>query len=107
VSTPRHLSDEEYLRKLRVMMREAVKETQRLDAKWNKINDEINDHFRRENERRLRRGEFPLTDLMKAQQKADSLALKDAFAGGQWWRGKAVYLAEVIQAEIAMREAGL
>jgi hypothetical protein len=102
------LTHEQTLLLLRTQMREAVRHTQKFDRKWNEINDAINDKFAREDERRAMRGDYQLTDLMKAEMKADSLPLKDAFAAGQWWRGKAVYLATVIQAEIELEnELGL
>lgn len=87
-----------YLRNLRTLMQEAVKETQRLDARWNKVNDELNDLLDR-------RG---TTDIVQRTKiKGESLALRDALEGGKWWRDKATYLAAVIQAEMVMREAGL
>lgn len=93
--TPNH---DDYLRRLRTMMQEAVRETQRLDAKWNRLNEEINSYLNTQG----------VTDIVQRDRvKSQSLPLQDAFGGGKWWREKAVYLATVIQAEIAMREAGL
>jgi hypothetical protein len=96
MATP--MNRDQYLEWLRRKMREAVKETQRLDAKWNRLNDELNDHYERHG----------VTDVNAlAVAKSESLALSDAFGAGQWWREKSVYLASVLQAELAMREAGL
>jgi len=94
---PRYLTDEEYLRKLRVMLREAVKETQRLDAKWNRLNDELTAKFQSEN----------VVEPLLSELKGHNVELSAAFSGGVWWRDKAVYLSAVIQAELAMKEAGL
>lgn len=96
--TPKSLSREEYLRQLRQLMREAVVVTQRHDAKWNKINDEINAKLDAEE----------VFDIVQRNKiKAASIPLADELGGGNWWRAKAVYLASVIQAEVAMKEAGL
>lgn len=87
-----------YLRNLRSLMHEAVRETQRLDAKWNRLNDEINSYLNRQGE----------TDLVqRAKIKSESLPLQDALQAGKWWREKATYLATVLQAEMAMRREGL
>lgn len=87
-----------YLVQLRNLMQEAVRETQRLDAKWNKLNDEVNEYLKKSG----------VTDVVQVDRiKGENLALADAFGGGNWWRAKATYLATIIQAEIAMREAGL
>jgi hypothetical protein len=51
---------------------------------WNSINDSINDKHDRESKRRIDRGDFPLTDLMRAQAKGASLPLKDALDTGNW-----------------------
>ena len=89
------MTDEQYLQGLRVLLREAVKKTQRLDALWNEINDSLNVKFAREG----------ITDIVKLNQlKSASIPLADALNGGNWWRAKAVYLATVIQAELAMKE---
>lgn len=85
---------EKYLVSLRELMREAVKKTQHYDAKWNRLNDEMNDYLDRKGE----------TDIVqRAHIKEMNLPLNDAYAAGQWWRGKASYLALVIQAEVALR----
>lgn len=81
------------LRKLREMMREAVFETQKYDAKWKRINDELNAKLDHD-------GEFDIVQRNKV--KAQSLALQDALGAGNWWRSKALYLANVIQAEISL-----
>lgn len=51
---------------------------------WNRINDEINDKHKREDERRAQRGDFPLSDIMKAEAKSASLPLRDAYDTGNW-----------------------
>jgi hypothetical protein len=89
------LSYPAYLAYLRRKMREAVKETQRLDARWNRINDELNRMLDRQD----------VTDILaRTRTKQESLALQDALEGGRWWREKAVYLATIIQSEIMCRE---
>lgn len=89
---------EEYLRSLQKYMQEAVKKTQRYDAKWNKLNDEIDDYLNRSG----------ITDLQQRSEiKMASLPLQDAFGAGKWWREKSQYLASVISAECALRGWGL
>lgn len=85
----------QYLAYLRLKMREAVKETQRLDARWNRLNDELNSKLDAE-------GVYDI--LARTRTKQESLALRDALEGGRWWREKAVYLATVIQSEIMCRQ---
>lgn len=93
--TPQH---DDYLRSLRSLMQAAVRETQRLDAKWNRLNDEINAKLDAEG----------ITDIVQRDKiKGASLPLQDALGGGKWWREKAAYLAAVITAEMAMRNEGL
>jgi len=89
---------DDYLRDLRDLMQEAVKQTQRFDAKWNRLNEEMNEYLR---------GSYIDDPLQKDKIKGVNLALRDALASGGWWRDKATYLANVIQAEIAMRREGL
>lgn len=93
-----HPNRERYLRNLHGMMQEAVKETQRLDALWNRLNDEINQKLTGEG----------ITDIVQRTGiKSSSIPLQDAMAGGKWWREKAVYLATVLQAEIALAKEGI
>jgi hypothetical protein len=66
------------------LIRESQQKADAANKVWNRINDEINDKHRREDQRRGERGEFPLTDLMKAQAKSASLPLKDALDTGNW-----------------------
>lgn len=89
---------EQYMLNLRQLMQDATKETQRQDALWNRLNDEINDYLDRSN----------ITDTkQRASIKASAIRLNDAYQAGMWWRGKAQYLAGVISAECAMRDWGL
>ena len=54
------------------------------NQEWNTINDGFKEKFAADDARREERGQFPLTDLMKAQAKEASLPLKDALATGNW-----------------------
>jgi hypothetical protein len=94
----------EYIRGLWADLREANRQVRRFDKEWNEINDAINAKHDADNVRRRERGEYPLTDLMMAEAKNASLPLQDAYAAGSWWRAKAVWLAEAIQAEKAAME---
>lgn len=85
-------------------LRHANLMVRRFDRQWNEINDAINAKHEQENKRRAERGEFPMTDLMMAEAKEASLPLKDAYAGGQWWMGKARWLSAAILAEKACME---
>jgi hypothetical protein len=87
-----------YLRSLRALMQEAVKQTQRFDAKWNRLNGELNQYLEDSN----------VDDVVQQDKiKSVNIALRDALGAGNWWRDKATYLANVIQAELAMMEAEL
>jgi hypothetical protein len=66
------------------LIRESQRKADAANNDWNRINDEINDKHRRTDERNEERGNFPLTDLMKAQDKNASLPLQDALAAGNW-----------------------
>jgi hypothetical protein len=94
MSTP--LSHRDQLVELHRLMREAVKETQKLDATWNRLNDEVNTYLDDQGVRDI---------VQRTHIKSASIPLKDALEAGRWWREKAVYLATVIQAEIAIKEA--
>jgi hypothetical protein len=88
----------QYVHNLRELMHEAVRRTQQYDAEWNRINDEVNDFLYRSGE----------TDIVQCTKvKAQNIALADALGAGNWWRAKASYLAQVIQAECALRQAGI
>jgi hypothetical protein len=91
---PRQLSPNQYLTWLARKMREAVTMTQKLDAKWNRLNDELNTKLDAE-------GQYDV--LQRAKIKGESLAFSDALNAGKWWREKAMYLAAVLQAEAAYR----
>jgi hypothetical protein len=95
------VSQGQYLGWLAQQMREAVKQTQRFDREWNVLNDAINAKFDTEDVRRREIGREPLSPLQRAEAKQVNLTLSDAYGAGQWWRGKAVYLASVLQAEVA------
>ena len=85
---------ERTLRNLQGLLGEAVKQTQRFDAKWNRVNDEINAKLDAER----------VTDIVQRNKiKSASLPLADALGSGNWWRAKATYLATVVQAEIALQ----
>lgn len=77
-------TERQWIRRKWSLIREAQQKADAANATWKRINDEINDKHRREDERRSQRGDFPLTDLMKAQAKEASLPLKDALSTGAW-----------------------
>ncbi len=90
-----------YITGLQIKMQEAAAQATKFDKEWNELNDAFKVKHRQEDQRREARGEFPKTPLMKAQEKNDNLALKDAFAAQAWWRTQAMYYADLIQAEKA------
>lgn len=82
---------EGYVEGLRADMREAVRMFRKFDARWNKLNDELNLKWRREHR-----------DMMYVDQaKAVNITLKGHMSAAQWWRDKAAMLAAVISAEEA------
>lgn len=89
----RHLSYPERLRHLRALLREAVANTQMFDRMWNAKNDQINEWLDSSGK----------TDILQRTTiKKENITLQDLFAAGEWWRGKAVYLATLIQTEIML-----
>jgi hypothetical protein len=76
--------DREWVQKKWRLIRESQVKADKANADWNRINDEINDKHRRDNQRRIDRGDFPLSDIMIAEAKSASLALQDALATGNW-----------------------
>jgi hypothetical protein len=92
---PQKMSPAAYMRWLARKMREAVLMTQKLDAKWHRLNDELSTKLDAEG----------VTDVVQRDKiKSESLAFTDALNAGKWWREKAVYLASVLQAEAAYRQ---
>lgn len=77
-------TEREWIRKKWRLIRDSQQKADKANGDWNRINDEINDKHRRENERRINRGDFPLSDIMIAEAKSASLALQDALATGNW-----------------------
>lgn len=92
---PETMTPEEYMAWLARKMREATLVTQRLDAKWQRLNDELNTLLDNKGIRDV---------VQRDSIKGASLAFSDALNAGKWWREKAVYLASVLQAEVTYRE---
>lgn len=65
-------------------IREAQQAADKANNEWQSINDAINKKHAAEDRRRSERGDYPMTDLMKAQAKDASLPLKDALGAGNW-----------------------
>jgi hypothetical protein len=85
-------SHKEYIRTLLNDLREANRTVYRFDAKWQKINDELNNYLDRSGVKDPKQ-----RDSIKGQ----SLALADALGTGKWWREKAMWLSQAILAEQA------
>ena len=79
-----HDTDRKWIERKWKLIRQSQMKADAANNEWNRINDEINDLHRRDDTRRAERGDFPLTDLMKAQAKSASLPLKDALDTGKW-----------------------
>lgn len=77
-------TDKEWVKRKWTLIRASQVKADKANNDWNRINNEINDKHRREDQRRHARGDFPLTDLMKAQAKSASLPLQDALETGKW-----------------------
>jgi hypothetical protein len=89
------------------LIRKSQQKADEANNLWQKLTDEINWKHAREDERRRQRGEFPLTDLMKAQAKDASLPLKDAFAAGNWHARNAERHIHDLQLFLNMKQIGL
>jgi hypothetical protein len=89
---------------LRKRMYDALKEADKADATWNRLNDELN--LRIAATRKQRAGQGRRLSAREANQyKADDVDLSDAFGVQSWWRNQTTMLAEVLQAEIAYARA--
>lgn len=77
------------------------------NRKWQQISAEINDKHAREDTRRAERGDFPMTDLMKAQAKEASLPLKEALSVGNWHSRNAERHIHDLKLFLKMKEMGL
>jgi len=98
---------QEQANRLRYLMRElkeANDNTVKFDAEWNVLNDAFNQKIALENQRRDRAGRPRHSPSSIAEQKSHWLSLSEAFAAGQWWRGKALWLSHIILAEKAAME---
>lgn len=89
------------------LIRESQRKADIANNTWNKINDEINDLHKREDRRRAERGDFPLTDLMKAQAKSASLPLQDALSTGNWHSRNAERHIQDVMLFLKLRELGI
>ncbi len=84
------------LRALRHLLREAVRQTQTADRKWNAKNVQVNRWL----------DDTGKTDILKRVSiKKENLTLQEHFAMQQWWREQAVYLATLIQTELMLQDA--
>lgn len=73
-------------------MRDALVQFRKFDAKWNQLNEALNQKFEDENR-----------DLLAiAQMKSANVTQQGNMAAAQWWRDKATMLGTVIQAEESM-----
>lgn len=88
-------------------IRESQIQADKSSNEWNEINNAIKDKHAREDARRAEIGQFPLTDLMKAQEKDASLPLKDALATGNWHSRNAERHIHDLQLFLKMKEMGL
>jgi hypothetical protein len=77
------------------------------NSHWHRANNFINRQIEATDEQRLRSGQNPMTDLMKAQVKSDSLPLKEALALGKWHSDEAVRHLMDLQVFLKMEEMGV
>jgi hypothetical protein len=89
------------------LIRKSQQQADAANNTWNRINDAINEHPRRPAPRRADRGDFPLTDLMKAQAKSASLPLKDALDTGNWHSRNAERHIQDVMLFLKLKELGL
>ena len=90
-----------YIEGLRAVMREAVAEYRKYDAQWNNFDRMFKAKIKEENRIRRETGREPHSHLSIAQQRNDTLVLKDAMEAAKWFRDKANTLAATISAEYA------
>lgn len=100
-------TDREWISKKWELIRISQRKADEANNDWNRINDEINDRHRREHERRMASTGLPLTDLMRAQDKAASLPLQDALATGNWHSRNAERHIQDVMLFLKMKELGI
>ena len=100
-------TEREWVHKKWALIRISQRKADESNNLWNKINAEINDKHEREHERRMRATGFPLTDLMRAQDKAASLPLQDALAAGNWHSRNAERHIQDVMLFLKMKELGI
>lgn len=88
-------------------IREGQRKADEANNEWNEINDAIKIKHLKEDHRRMLRGDFPMTDLMKSQAKSASLPLKDALDTGKWHSANAQRHIDDLQLFITMKKEGL
>lgn len=90
---------------------EKIRKSQRMadqsNSDWHRINDQINEKHASESKRRAERGDFPLTDLLKAQAKSDSIALRDALEVGKWHSAESQRHIDDLSLFLRMKELGI
>jgi len=92
---------QERIQQLRRRLRHAVERAEAADAKWNRLNDTLDQRIEATDASRARSRRPPLTDFAKVQLKNENLELADAFGVQSWWRTQAQYYASAILAEQA------
>lgn len=99
--------EQEWLRKKWSKIRSSQQKADAASNEWNAINDAVKRKFAAEDRRREERGEFPLTDLMKAQAKSASLPLKDALATHKWHAEESQRHIDDVNLFLRMKELGV
>jgi hypothetical protein len=99
--------EREWIDKKWALIRDSQRRADAANNTWNRINDEINDKHARESQRRIDRGDFPMTDLMKVQAKSASLPLRDALDTGNWHSRNAERHIHDLDLFLKMKELGL
>lgn len=102
-----HPDDREWIRRKWRLIRESQQRADQANKEWNEINDAINDRHRREHERRMASTGLPLTDLMRANDKAASLPLKNALDTGNWHSRNAERHIHDVQLFLQLKEMGI
>lgn len=100
-------TEKEWVRRKWALIRASQQKADKANADWNRINDAINAKHAAEDQRRAERGDFPLTDLMKAQAKSASLPLKDALDTGNWHSRNAERHIHDVTLFLKLKELGL
>lgn len=109
MSVQPNITDRRYFLQLIELIREATQKCSEKSAQWNALNDEFNDHYKRQYPGRMilsdRSGAWvPVDPVHYSQGKKVNLPLADAEAGWSHWEREVKRLSAALEAEYTVRK---